>query len=222
MERRSVARTLRALRRRKGWSQRALGVRIGVSQSTISRWERTALEECTAVQLEAWAQALGGHTSIELRVDGERPLTDREHAALQNWLVGVLRQAGWVAEAEVSFNDYGDRGRMDILAFHPAIGSLLVIEIKTRFTDAQDLIGRLDMKRRVAPKMAAERRWRPSGTVAAIVFRESTTTRRRLLAHRDLVAAYSLRGRAAMAWLRRPRTPLPEGILALVALPRPR
>src|SRR5688572_22226911 len=114
MERRSVARTLRALRRRKGWSQRAVGVRIGVSQATISRWERTALEECTAVQLEAWAQALGGHTSIELRVNGERPLIDREHAALQNWLVGVLRQAGWLAEPEVSFNYYGDRGRMDI------------------------------------------------------------------------------------------------------------
>lgn len=219
MERRTVARALRAIRRRKGWSQRALGVRLSVSQATVSRWERTALEECTALQLETWAQALGAHATIELRVDGDRPLADREHAALQNWLVGVLRRAGWLAEPELSFNHYGDRGRIDVLAFHPVLGCLLVVEIKTRFTDAQDLIGRLDVKRRIAPKLATERGWRPSATVEALVFRESTTARRRFASHQELFARYSLRGRSAMAWLRRPRQPIPSGILVLVTQP---
>ena len=212
-----MARTLRALRRRKGWSQRELGLRIGASQATVSRWERTALEECTAVQIERWATAIGAHVSIDLRVDGERPLTDREHASLQNWLLGVLRNAGWVAEPEVSFNHYGDRGRIDVVGYHPATGCLLVIEIKTRFTDAQDLLGRLAVKSRIAPKLAAERGWKPSATVGALVFREATTTRRRLVEHRELFAGYSLRGRAAMAWLRRPRQPFPSGVLVVVA-----
>jgi transcriptional regulator with XRE-family HTH domain len=219
MERKTVTRTLRAVRRRKGLSQRVLGRRLGVSQATVSRWERTALEDCSGVELEAWAQALGAHASIELRLDGERPLVDQKHAQMQNWLVGYLRRAGWVAEAEVSFNHFGDRGRIDVLAFHPIIQCLLVVEIKTRFADAQDLIGRLDVKRRIAPKLAVERGWRPATAVGALVFSESTTTRRRLIAHRELLAGYSLRGRTAMAWLRRPRLPVPSGILALVAAP---
>ena len=212
-----MARTLRTLRRRKRWSQRELGIRIGVSQATVSRWERTALEECTPVQIEQWATAVGAHVAIDLRVDGERPLADREHAALQNWLVGMLRHSGWLAEPEVSFNHYGDRGRIDVLAFHPATGCVLVNEIKTRFTDAQDLLGRMDVKARIAPKIAAERGWKPTATVGALVFREATTTRRRLVEHRQLLARYSLRGRSATAWLRRPRPPIPSGMLVMVA-----
>jgi hypothetical protein len=185
----------------------------------VSRWERTALEECTVVQLERWAVALGGHASLELRIQGERPLTDEQHAAIQNWLVGVLRRAGWVAEAEVSFNHYGDRGRIDVLAFNSTRGCVLVTEIKTRLVDAQELLGGLDVKRRIARKLAAERGWPTTATVGAIVFRESTTTRRRLQAHRDLFAGYSLRGRGAMAWLRHPTEPIPGGVLTLVIPP---
>ncbi len=162
---------------------------------------------------------MGAHLTVELRVDGERPLADARHAELQNWLVDELRRAGWMVEAEVSFNHYGDRGRIDVLAFHPARRCLLVVEIKTMLVDAQDTLGRLDIKRRVAPELAAERGWSQSTTVPALVFRENSSTRRRLVEHAALFAGYSLRGRSAMAWLRNPRPPIPHGLLAIVSRP---
>ena len=197
-----------------------LANRLGISQATMSRRERGALNHCTVPDLETWATTLGAHLALDVRMDGERPLADARHAELQNWLIGLLRRAGWVVDAEVSFNHFGDRGRIDVIGFHPVVGCLLVVEIKTRFTDAQDVLGRLDVKRRIAPNLAAERGWPATATVGALVFREDTTTRRRLAAHAELFARYVLRGRRAVAWLRRPRPPVPRGILVLVT-PRP-
>lgn len=221
MERRTIVRVLKALRRRKRWSQRRLGVDLGISQAELSRRERSALERCTVPDVERWSTALGAHLTLDLRVDGERPLTDTAHAEMQNWFAAVLRQAGWTVEPEVSFNHYGDRGRIDLLAFHPGARVLLVVEIKTRLLDAQEIIGRLDVKRRVAVIVAKQRGWSPAASVPALVFREESTTRRRLIAHPALFAGYALRGRPALAWLRHPGLPVPSGIL-IVALPRPR
>jgi len=219
MERRTVARALRALRRRRRWTQRRLALSLGISQAELSRRERSALEWCTAADVERWAAALGAHAALELRIDGQRPLTDARHAALQEWLVRTLREAAWVVEAEVSFNHYGDRGRVDLLAWDPRTGSLLAAEIKTRLDDVHDVLGRLDVKRRIAPQLAAERGWRTTSTVPMLAFVEATTTRRRIAAHQALFARYTSRGRPAAGWLRRPAAPAPTGILLLVRLP---
>lgn len=179
----------------------------------MSRWERGSLDRCTVTEVEQWATALDAHLHLDLRVDGERPLTDAQHAMVQSWLVELLRAAGWAVEAEPSFNHYGDRGRIDVLAYHPGLRILLVVEIKTWLDDVQDLLGRLDIKRRIAPKVAAERGWSVAAVVPAIVFREKRTTRRRLSTHAPMFASFQLRARAAAAWLRRPRQPVPAGIL---------
>jgi transcriptional regulator with XRE-family HTH domain len=219
VERRTIARTLRALRRRRRWSQRRLGNFLGISQAEVSRRERGALESCPLPELERWATALGAHLALDMRVDGERALTDAAHAEMQNWLAGLLRGAGWIVEPEVSFNHYGDRGRVDLLAFHPRQRILVVVEIKTRLLEAQEVIGKLDVKRRVAPAIARQRGWSPAMVLPALVFREDTTTRRRLVAHEALFANYPVRGRTAIAWLRHPRMPVPAGLL-IVATPR--
>lgn len=216
MERRTVVRALRAIRRRKRWSQRQLSQKLDISQSEMSRWERAALEECSVAEVERWATALNAHLALELRVDGERPLTDARHAAVQTWVVNLLRSTGWIVEAETSFNHFGDRGRVDVLAYHPVLRILLVIEIKSRLDDAQELLGRLDIKRRIAPKIGAERGWPVAAIVPVIVFGENRSTRRRLSAHEALFATYDLRARAATAWLRHPAQPIPTGILLFV------
>jgi transcriptional regulator with XRE-family HTH domain len=217
MEHRTVVRVLKVLRLRKGWSQRDVGARIGISQSQMSRWERTALEEPSVPNLERWAAQLGAHLSIELRVDGERPLHDQRHASIQAKLAAALRAAGWIVDVEVSFNEYGDRGRIDVLAFHPGLGILLVIEVKTRLDDAQDLLGRLDIKRRVAPGLAKERGWAATETatvtVPMIAIQDGRTARRPLSDHTALFTRYNLRARAATAWLSHPTLPPPTGIL---------
>lgn len=221
MERRTVARALRAVRRRKGWSQSQLGLRIGVSKSRIGRWEASHLDRCSVADLDRWATALNAHVVIDLRVDGERPLADERHARIQNWLVALLREAGWIVEPESSFNVFGDRGRIDVLAYHPTAHVLLVVEIKTRIDDAQDVLGRLDVKKRVVPALARERGWVASTVVPALFILEGTTARRRIAEHAALFASLSLRARAAMAWLRRPDQ-RSNGILVLVSPPASR
>ena len=219
MEPRTVARLLRAIRRRKGISQRLLGQRLHVSQSQMSRRERSALERCSLADLQSWATALGAHVVVDLRVDGQRPLADARHAAIQAWLTSLLRAAGWLVEVEVSFNQYGDRGRIDILAFHPARRVLLVIEVKTQLTDVQEVLGALDVKRRAASEIARSRRWTIGATIPVLVAREDRTIRRRINAHAPLFEAFGLRARAARAWLSHPDTATPRGILLFASPP---
>ncbi len=58
--------------------------------------------------------------------------------------VQFSRLAEWLAQPEVSFAIYGERGVIDILAFHPRSRALLVIELKTGIVDVQALIGTVD------------------------------------------------------------------------------
>jgi hypothetical protein len=185
----------------------------------MSRWETSALDGCSVSEVEAWASALRAKLVIDLRVDGERPLADARHAAIQNRIVHRLRSWGWLVEPEASFNHYGDRGRVDVLAYHPTLQIVLVVEVKTRIDDTQDLIGRLDVKRRVVPILARERRWQVRAVVPVLLVSEGRTARRRIGEHPALFATMSLRARAAIAWLRRPALPAPSGILAFVSSP---
>ena len=217
MDRRTVARGLRAIRRRKGWSQRRLGASIGISKSEMSRWETTGLTDCSVAELERWAGALGAHVNFDLRLDGGRPLTDARHARIQAWLVNLLREDGWLVEAEASFNHYGDRGRIDALAYHPRRRIMLVAEVKSELVDIGDTVGRLDVKTRVAPQLARARGWKVGAIVPALIVREGSTARRRLAEHSGLFDRFTLRARAATAWLRNPVADPPSGLLLLVA-----
>jgi transcriptional regulator with XRE-family HTH domain len=213
MEKGGIARLLRAVRRQRRWTQRQLAAKLGISQQWLSDLERGQLMGCSLALLDRWAAALGGTLLLDVRIAGPRPLTDARHAAIQNWLAAMLRQHGWLVDIEPSFNQYGDRGRIDILAFHPNRGVLLVVEIKTELRDVQDLIGRLDVKQRIARQLATERGWEWKVVVPAIVLREDRTIRRRVADHPALFARFVLRARAARAWLRDPRGPFPSGIL---------
>jgi hypothetical protein len=132
-------------------------------------------------------------------------LLDEGHARLQSaWAARLLRW-GWETRAEASFNHYGDRGRVDLLAWHAASGVLLVVEVKTEVADIQSLLGRMDVKQRVAHQLAAGAGWpRPRLVVGAIVVSDTTTNRRRLRAVDALLVAYPRRGKRAISWLRRP------------------
>lgn len=196
-----------------GLTQRSLGQRLGVSQSEVSRWERSALERVPVAAVERWAAMVGAHLALSLVVDGEKPMTDRRHAAIQARLTTMLREVGWIVENEVSFNHFGDRGRIDILAFHPGRRIVLVIEVKSGIDDVQELLGRLDVKRRIGAPVAAERGWQLAATVPMIAIADARTARRRVDGHAPLFARYALRARAATAWLRQPRPPAPAGIL---------
>ena len=164
-------------------------------------------------EVERWGVTLGAHVSVDVRVDGERPMKDARHAQLQDWLAGMLRKHGWSVLVEHSFNHFGDRGRIDVLAFHLIGRVLLVVEVKTRTDDAGDILGRLDVKRRVAPILARQQQWPATSTVPMLLVLEHRTNRRRIADHAAIFAGFTLRGRAASAWIRRPGAPEPSAIL---------
>lgn len=128
-----------------------------------------------------------------------------------------LERWGWLVRVEVSFNRYGERGRIDLLAWHPATRVLLVVEIKTDLVDTQALLGAMDLRVRVAPAVVRSFGWDVQRVVPAIIFLEDRTTRRRLAAVDTLFDRYALRGRAAISWLRDPVAPV-SGLLWITKL----
>jgi len=210
-----MALAVRTLRRRRRWRQLDLGTRAGVSRDLISRIERGELDGITLGSLEDVAKALDGSLVVELRWQGADldRLVDRIHAAVQDAVVGRLRAASWLTYPEVSFNHYGDRGRCDILAWHPATRMLLVVEVKSRIGDLQDTLGSLDVKARLGHVLAKQiGHDGAAGVVRALVLAENHTTRRLLARHSSLFGRFSLRGRAAMTWIRAP-IGAPTGLL---------
>lgn len=172
--------------------------------------ERGHLDRVSVPAFRRVAAALGVRAEISVFLPhGEIDrLLNAGHASLHESLAKYLTQLpGWVHAPEVSFAVYGERGIIDILAFHPATGSLLVIELKTELVSLEDLLGTMDVRMRHATKIAAERGWRAVTVSAWVVFADSATNRRRLREHRHaLRAAFPADGRAMRRWLR-----VPEG-----------
>jgi hypothetical protein len=145
-------------------------------------------------------------------------LRDADHSALADASARWLERNKWLVRPEISFNRYGDRGRIDLLAYHPIARTLLVIEVKTAIVDVQELLGTLDVKTRVARFVAAEVGWHAFAVVPFLLVAEASTARRRVHEHDALFARFSLRGHAAVSWLRQP-SGRPEGILLFRKLP---
>jgi hypothetical protein len=151
--------------------------------------------------------------ALEVRLDvqprwrgGElERLLDEGHAALQAGWKERLERWGWQARAEVSYNRYGERGRIDLLAWHPSLRILLVVEIKTDVVDAQALLGSLDAKVRLAPFVARGIGWQNAATVLpALVIADESTNRRRVGRIQPLFTHLTRRGKTGISWLRRP------------------
>jgi transcriptional regulator with XRE-family HTH domain len=215
----NLPRAVRALRLRRGWRQADLAARAGLSRSAISRIERGQLDGVLIGNVARLAGALGASADLQLRWRGAEldRLVDARHASLQNHVADMLSHAGWTVRAEVSFNHYGDRGRVDLLAYHFALRIVLVVEIKSGIGDLQETLGRLDIKARLAPVLARQAGWADaSSAVVALVIGDSRAARRIVDAHLALLHGFPLRGRAASAWLRRSRVPPPRGLLWFV------
>jgi hypothetical protein len=114
---------------------------------------------------------------------------------------------------EVSFAIWGERGSIDILAFHPAFGALLVVEVKSVVADTQATLHGLDRKARLARQIVGKRGWGIRHVSRLLVVGASATSRRRIA---RLGATYDValpaRGTTVRRWLGRPAEPL-DGLL---------
>jgi transcriptional regulator with XRE-family HTH domain len=199
---------LRALRLRRGWRQADVAARAHVSRAVVSSLERGHVLRVRLAPLRRVGMALDVRIDLLPRWRGGElsRLLDRDHAAVATSLIAHLGALGWISRPEVSFSVYGERGAVDVLAYHPSHAALLVIEVKTALLDLQDLVAGVDRKLRLAPGLAREIGWTPRVTGAWVVVSESRTARRRAAEHRDLLrAAFPADGRSMRRWLRDPR-----------------
>ncbi|HXU85708.1 MAG TPA: hypothetical protein VN773_07870 [Verrucomicrobiae bacterium] len=210
-------RHFRALRIRLERRQRDVSARAGLSRSLIASIDRGELDGVTVGSLLRAAAALGADVDLYLRWRGERldRLVDEAHAWLVDAFVQLLRGLGWVVDVEVSFSIWGERGSIDILAFHPLFGALLVVEIKSVIADSQATLHGLDRKSRLAREVIVGRGWNVRHVSRLLVIGATATSRRRVA---RLAATYDAalpeRGTVARRWLRSPDRPI-AGLLFL-------
>ena len=89
------------------------------------------------------------------RVRGHR------HSSMADAITRLLTDARWFVRPEVSFNHFGERGIVDLIAWHPPTRTLLPIEFKTELADVNRLLGTTDVRRRLAATIAEPIGWAP-------------------------------------------------------------
>ncbi len=192
--------------------------RSGVSQSTVSQVELGRLAHVSTAALRAIAEAVGADCSIDLRwrgADLDR-LLDGRHAALVSATMSRVTADGWTTRPEVSYSIYGERGSIDVLAWHHHARALLVIEVKTALSSLEETLRRHDAKVRLGPRIAREHfGWEADRAARLLVFPDLTTPRRHVArAATVLATAYPVRGIELRNWLREPGEPV-SGLLFL-------
>ncbi|HXQ95398.1 MAG TPA: helix-turn-helix transcriptional regulator [Candidatus Acidoferrales bacterium] len=214
---------IRTLRLRRRWRQEDLARAAHASRSVVSRIERGHVDGVGIERTRRIAAALEARVSVDLRWRGGEiaRLLDQRHAAMQEGLAARLgRLVGWQFVAEASFSVYGERGSIDLLAWHAQRQALLVIELKSELPDLQDLLATLDRKRRLAPVIAGERGWRPRVVAAWVVLEESHGNRRRVATHEAVLRhSYPVGARQMSRWLVRPDSPV--AALSFLTIARP-
>ncbi len=203
-----LGRRFRALRHRLGWRQSDVGAKAGVSQDLVSLVERGHIEDASIRSLRAVARALDAELTITLSFRGAEldRLLDEGHAALLGAVAARLGALGWEVRAEVSFAVWGERGSIDVLAWHAPSRTLLVVEIKTELVSVEETLRRHDAKTRLAADVAKDRfGWSATRVARLLVFPDASTPRRAVRRHDAVLrTAYPVRGRALRAWLGSP------------------
>lgn len=213
-----IGRMVQDLRISRGLRQEDLAASAGLSRPTISRLERGLVDGMTVGSLRAISRALQMPSIVSLgwRSPQIDRLRDRLHAAMVEEVASTLGAAGWETTPEYSFNHYGERGSTDILAWQTASRALLIIEVKTRLWDIQDLLTAMDRKRRLLPGLVGrEFGWKAGAVGVVLVLPEISTHRHVVDRHAaTFKAALPRRQREVRGWLEHPVGSL-RGILFL-------
>lgn len=212
MDDRRVGRLIRAARRRRGWRQADVEAASGLDQTTVSLVERGRLRSLTLGLLVRAGEAVGVSLELQPRMTAAEVtrLLDAGHARLVEAVVTLLQAAAWDVRVEFTFSHFGERGSVDVLAWHAPTRTLLIVEVKTRLLDVQELLATLDRKCRLVPQLAAQDGpWRPLTVGRLLVVEESSAARRVVAAHAATFGvAFPARSRAVRAWIGAPAGPI--------------
>jgi transcriptional regulator with XRE-family HTH domain len=199
---------LRAVRSRRGLRQRDVADVAHVSHAAVSLVERGHCQTLSLAAIRRIGAALDVRVDVVGRWrggDADRLLSRRHSMLAEDVASAILARSGWEVVPEVSFSICGERGAIDQLAWHPATGTLLVIELKTQLVDVNEMLGTLDRKQRLARAIANDRAWNPARIAAWVILTDTSTNRRHARDHASLLRArLPSDGRGLRALLRNP------------------
>jgi transcriptional regulator with XRE-family HTH domain len=203
-----AGRLLRALRRRARLTQKELGARVGLSQQEVSLLERGHLNAVQVRTVRSVFRGVEAGIEWEIRWRGGAVdrLLDERHAELVGAISELLANDGWEVIPELTYNVFGERGSIDLVAWHAPTSTLLIVEVKTELTSIEATVRKDDEKVRLGPEVVNERLgWRPRLVARLLILPEHRTARRQVeRAEAVLGRAYPARGRAVRRWLRAP------------------
>ena len=150
---------------------------------------------------KSWSVVRWRGGSLDHLLDARHAASRREHES-----AGSL-QPGWTVQPEVSYSVFGERGSIDLLAWHASSRTLLVIEVKTELTSVEETLRRHDAKVRLARAgRAGAFRLAAARLRARLLVHCRTTRTRATPVERQDRASRGLSGAwpGTQAWLRRP------------------
>src|SRR5262245_58554262 len=124
-----LGRTFRAVRIRLRERQVDVARRARISRHVVSRIERGRLGEVSIRSLRRVSDALAIHVALTARWRGGEldRLLNARHAALHEAALAMFDRApSWELVSEASFAIGGERGIIDLLAWHPGRRALLI------------------------------------------------------------------------------------------------
>ena len=204
---RRLGSALRAVRLRRNLRQKDVAALAVVSVGLVCEIEQGRVAAATLESLRRVAAALDVNLDLVPHWRGAEMdrLLNVRHNELGVAVAAYLKKCGWEVAPEVSFSIYGERGVIDILAWHAPTRTLLVIELKTEIVDPQGLIGTLDKKTRLARRIGRDRGWQSQTVATWLVVAECSTNRHRVDRFAGLLrSALPADGSTMRRWLRSP------------------
>ena len=144
-------------------TQNDLAAAAGVARSHIAGVEAGKVNPSLDLVMR-----IGDALGLDLQLVGRAPVvlvprtTDSVHARCSGYVDRRLQRSGWVTQREVEVVHVRSHGWIDLLAFNPRTGVLVIVEIKTRLDDIGAIERQLAWYERSAPEVAARVGWRPS------------------------------------------------------------
>ena len=208
-----IGRILRALRRRRRWTQSRLAARAGLSQQAISLVERGHGSTLAVRTLREIFAALDARWEpvVSWRGGSLDRLLDDDHSRLVAAAATSLNGWGWDVAIEVTYASFGERGSIDILAARAAIGVVVSIEVKSELASIEATLRKIDEKDRLVRRFICRDRFgfRPAAIGRLLVLPATNTARRRIRASAPVLdVVLPARVRMVRDWLAKPGSAL--------------
>lgn len=171
-------------------TQQTLADAVGVSRPHIAAIEGGR----TNPSLDLVAR-IADRLGIQLDLVAQIPLIvappqhDLVHARCSGYVDRRLRRAGWEVSREIEVVHGRSHGWIDLLAFDPRTGALLIVEIKTRIDNLGAIERQLGWYERTAMGLARDLGWLPRRLAGWLIALASDEVDVAIAANRDALAA---------------------------------